>query len=51
MDAPRVVVTGVGMMTPVGVGRDASWLSLLALRGSTGAASLAPDEPPTPLAG
>lgn len=29
MDTPRVVVTGVGMMTPVGVGRDASWLSLL----------------------
>jgi beta-ketoacyl-acyl-carrier-protein synthase II len=29
MDAPRVVVTGVGMMTPVGVGRDASWLALL----------------------
>ena len=29
MDAPRVVVTGVGLMTPVGIGRDASWEALL----------------------
>ncbi len=26
----RVAVTGVGMMTPVGIGRDASWRALLA---------------------
>jgi 3-oxoacyl-[acyl-carrier-protein] synthase II len=29
MSDRRVVVTGVGMMTPVGVGRDASWEALL----------------------
>ena len=29
MDVARVVITGVGMMTPVGVGRDASWLAML----------------------
>lgn len=29
MSERRVVVTGVGMMTPVGVGRDASWQALL----------------------
>ncbi len=29
MSDRRVVVTGVGMMTPVGVGRDASWEGLL----------------------
>ena len=34
MDAPRVVVTGLGMMTPVGIGRDASWDALL--RGTNG---------------
>ena len=29
MEAPRTVVTGIGMMTPVGIGRDESWRSLL----------------------
>ena len=31
MSERRVVVTGVGMMTPVGLGRDASWEALLNL--------------------
>ncbi len=30
MKAPRVVVTGIGLITPVGIGRDASWQALLA---------------------
>jgi 3-oxoacyl-[acyl-carrier-protein] synthase II len=32
MSERRVVVTGVGMMTPVGLGRDASWEALLNLQ-------------------
>ena len=31
MSDRRVVVTGVGMMTPVGIGRDASWEAMLNL--------------------
>ena len=30
MEVPRVVVTGVGMVTPVGIGREETWRGLLA---------------------
>lgn len=40
MDAARVVVTGVGMMTPVGIGRDESWLGLLEGKNGIGQISL-----------
>jgi 3-oxoacyl-[acyl-carrier-protein] synthase II len=36
----RVVVTGVGMVTPVGVGADASWLSLISGKSGVGPITL-----------
>ena len=38
MSTPRVVVTGVAAITPVGIGVDASWQALLA--GTSGAAAI-----------
>ena len=38
--ARRVVVTGIGMMTPVGVGRDRSWSAMLAGENGIGPVTL-----------
>jgi len=48
----RVVVTGIGMITPVGVGTEASWQSLTAGRSGVGPITLFPvtDDYPTRIA-
>ena len=38
--ARRVVVTGVGMVTPVGIGREESWSALLAGENGIGPVTL-----------
>src|SRR5579863_4754047 len=35
-EMPRVVITGVGVVSPVGIGKDAFWRSLLAGRSGIG---------------
>lgn len=40
MDVPRVVVTGAGMVTPVGIGLEATWRALLAGENGIGPVTL-----------
>jgi 3-oxoacyl-[acyl-carrier-protein] synthase II len=52
METPRVVVTGVGLMTPVGVGRDATWEALLHGKNGIGPVTLVEsDDLPARIAG